>query len=97
MIKYKSKKYEEIDKRASIYLMFAAVLINLIMLISPEVLKFMMPEPYWSGVAMIPPLVLSSYFIYLYSYYVGLELHEKKTKVISITTVIATICNIGLN
>lgn len=95
--KYKEKKYKDIDKRASTYLMFAAVLVNLIMLVSPEVLKFMMPEPYWSGVLMIPPLVLSSYFIYLYSYYVGLELHEKKTKVISLTTLIATLCNIGLN
>lgn len=95
--KYKEKKYEEINKRASRYLMFAAFLVVLIMFVSPEVLKFMLPESYWDGETMIPPLVLSSYFIYVYSYYVGLELHEKKTKIISIITVIATIFNIALN
>lgn len=95
--KYTNSEYEAINKRASQYLFAVAIIASLIMLIAPEALKIMTPPDYWSGIPMIPPLVLSSYFIYMYSYYVGLELYEKRTKTISVLTLIATSSNVVLN
>lgn len=95
--KYSNKEYATINIRAQQYLYLASFMMADIMLVAPEVLKFMTPQSYWGGIVMIPPLVLSSYFIYMYSFFVNLELHEKTTKIIAITTLIAAICNIVLN
>ena len=95
--KYTNKEYGEINKRARQYLLLIAVLVSVIMLIAPETLKIMAPKAYWGGIPMIPPLILSSYFIYMYSYYVGVELYQKRTKTISMLTLIATVSNIWLN
>lgn len=95
--KYEKKEYRAIDLKAKLYLWLFASIMGIIMLLSPEVLMLLTPREYWSGISIIPPLVLSSFLIYSYSYYVGLELHEKKSKTVSIGTVTATIINIVLN
>lgn len=95
--KYIEKDYKAINMRANQYLEIVSVLMVGIMFISPEVLKIMTPGDYWNGINMIPPLVLSSYFIYMYSFFVNLELLEKQTKRIALITVIAAIINIVLN
>ena len=95
--KYKECKYSEIDKKASQCLFFASILTSVILLIAPEVLKLMTPKQYWNGVSMIPPLVVSSFLIYMYSLYIGVELYEKRTKSISLATIMATLSNVVLN
>ena len=95
--KYKSHRYIEIDKQARQYLLFASTLTAAILLVAPEALKLMTPSQYWTGTPMIPPLVASSFLIYMYSFYVGMELHEKRTKSISLATMTATVSNVFLN
>ena len=95
--KYILKEYEQINKKANEYLLLIANLTTIIMLIAPEILKAMAPSSYWGGIKMIPPLVLSSYFIYAYSYFVGLELHEKMSKNIAVLTLVSTGTNAILN
>ena len=95
--KYTNKEYSVINKKAQQYLFLASFMMADIILVSPEVLKFMTPEAYWGGVNMIPPLVVSSYFIYMYSFFINLELYEKTTKIIAISTFVSAIINIILN
>lgn len=96
-VKYAQKEYNRINERACKYLLLAAALMTIGMLVSPEVIELLTPKDYWSGIPLIPPLVGSCFLIYSYSYYVGLELQEKVTKTISIATLIATGVNVVLN
>lgn len=95
--KYIEGKYYEINKRAEKFLLLTAVLMLEIMLAAPEVLKFMTPATYWTGINLTPPLVASCFFMYMYSFSSGLELFEKKTKQISVITMLAAGINIILN
>lgn len=95
--KYIEGEYKEINKRAGRILLLTAVLMFEIMLAAPEVLKFMTPSTYWTGMNLIPPLVASCFFMYMYSFSSGLELFEKKTKQIAVITMFAAGINIILN
>ncbi len=95
--KYQNKQYKDINKVSAQYLSIAAVMMAGIILVAPEVLKLMTPPEYWDGMGMIPLLVMASYFIYMYSFFVNLELYEKKTKTIALITMIAAVSNIILN
>lgn len=95
--KYIEREYYEINKRARNFLLLTAVLMFEVMLAAPEVLKFMTPATYWTGIDLIPPLVASCFFMYMYSFSSGLELFEKKTKQISVITMLAAGINITLN
>lgn len=95
--KYKNKMYKEINRRAFQFLYILSMLTVIIMFVSPEIIKFIAPKEYWNGIPMIPPLTLASFITYVYTYYVGLELYEKRTKTISILTTIAAIVNAWTN
>lgn len=68
-----------------------------VILVGPEVVKLLAPENYWEGIPIIPPIVLANYLIFLYTLYVNIEHFHKKTPYITVNTVIAACCNIGLN
>jgi len=67
------------------------------MLVAPEILTIMAPKEYWSGKVLIPPIVLASFFMFLYSISVDLEYYYKSTKIIATNTIIAAGINIILN
>lgn len=94
---YIKNEYNNINRKAQRYLILVSIIMMVIMLIAPEILKIMTPESYWEGMSMIPPLVLASFFIYMYSFFINLELLEKNTKSIAIITLMAAIVNILLN
>lgn len=95
--RYKKKDYKGISKRAGEYLRITAIISVMAMLVAPEVLKIMAPKEYWSGIALIPPLVISVYIMQMYSSLVGLEVHEKKTKSMSVMSVLSMMFNVILN
>lgn len=86
-----------INKVVKIYIEVSLIVLIGILLISPELLKIMAPKEYWSGEILIPPILLASFFIFLYSISVNLEYYYKSTKIIAINTIIAAIINLGLN
>lgn len=95
--KYKEKKLDDINKLANDYVhLITCAMIGLI-LIGPEVVKLLASEKYWQGINIIPPVVLSNYFIFLYTFYVNVEHYHKKTPYITINTLIAAGVNVGLN
>ncbi|WP_042217111.1 oligosaccharide flippase family protein [Paenibacillus borealis] len=90
-------KKEIINQSVALYIEIALVVMVGILMIGPEVLVFMAPQEYWSGNILIPPVVLASFFIFLYSISVNLEYYYKSTKVIATNTIIAALVNLGLN
>lgn len=66
-------------------------------MVGPEVVKLLASSAYWDGIKIIPPIVLSNFVIFAYTLYVNTEHYYKKTKGITVNTVVAAIVNIVLN
>lgn len=93
--KMRDKKYNEIRKISNIYVIFFTFISVILLMISPEIIKLLSRnKEYWKGISMIAPILLSGFFIFLYSLPVNVEYYYKKTKIISIGTIFAAIFNI---
>lgn len=88
---------DSINKMVGYYIEIAMVVMIVILMIGPEILMLMAPKEYWSGKYIIPPILLASFLIFLYSISVDLEYYYKSTKIIAINTIIAATTNFGLN
>ncbi len=88
---------ELINKRAGVYIKVITYTMVAFILVGPEILKLLANNTYWEGISIIPPIVLSNYFIFAYTFYVNVEHIYKKTLGITINTLIAAILNIILN
>lgn len=95
--KIKNGEFSIINENAKIYLEIITVIMFGILMISPEVLVIMAPVEYLWGKILIAPILLGSFFMFLYSISVNLEYYYKSTKSIAISTVIAALINIILN
>lgn len=93
-----SKDNEEIaTKKCKRFIEIFTVITVGFVLLSREIVYLMADSSYWSGMRVIPFLVLGMYFAFMYQLPVTLELYYKKTKLIAMGTVIAGILNIILN
>lgn len=91
------KKYKEINTISKDYTDLICYAMIGIIMVSPEILKIMAPSDYWEGIRMLPPLVMSNFFSFAYTFYVNIEYYYEKTVFITINTVIAAVVNIVLN
>lgn len=64
---------------------------------APEAIQILGGKGYESGVACVPPIVLGIVCQFIYTHYVNIELHLKKTLYVSIGTIGAALLNIVLN
>lgn len=95
--KMKNREVELINEKVKLYIGIMTFVIISIILISPEVLRILAPKEYWRGEMIIPPIILSSYIIFIYTLYVNVEHFHKKTRHIAVNTIIAASSNIVLN
>ena len=65
--------------------------------IAPEAIAILGPEEYREGVWAIAPITLGLVCQFIYQQYVHIELHLKKTSIISLGTVFAALINLILN
>lgn len=87
----------EINANAKLYVEICTVFFCAILVVSPEVLIWFASERYCSGVIIIAPIILASYFQFLYSLAVDTEYYYKKTQIIATNTIIAAAVNLVLN
>ena len=91
------KKWDTLNKKSKNYIELFTILGLGFLLLSREVSYLMADSSYWSGINIIPILVITVYFTFMYQFPVNYEFFHKKTKIIAIGTVIAGIFNIILN
>lgn len=65
--------------------------------LAPEAIKILGGKGYEEGVGCVLPIVLGIVCQYIYTHYVNIELHLKRTKYVSMGTVVAALINVGLN
>ncbi|WP_461206458.1 lipopolysaccharide biosynthesis protein [Clostridium sp. DL1XJH146] len=93
----KSKNYNDIKEKYKYYIFLFSMITFMIIFISPEIVKIMSPSSYSDGLSIVPVIIISNFFIFLYSFPSNMEFYEKETKYISIGTFMAGFTNIVLN
>ena len=91
------KKYDELRKFSTFYISFFVVCVLGVILIAPELLFFLGGSKYSEAKYVIPAIVISNVFLFLYSMYVNIEQYEKKTNGMALATTISAVINIVLN
>lgn len=97
MKQHSKQALDKINIAAKYYVFIIGIVMSLIILCGPEILKFLAPEKYWSGISIIPPIVFATYIQFIYSFYVNIEHFHKKTASIASNTLISAISNVILN
>lgn len=95
--KIKENKAEEIKKTAYPALILIAIMNVFIMLLSPEIISIFAPDEFNDAIWVMPPIVMSIYFKFMYSLFSAFEFYHEETKYISFATMVGAIANVGLN
>ena len=95
--KLKENKVESIKKVMYPSLIFIAIVNVLLIGSVPEIIKFFAPESYYNAIWVVPPVTMSVYFMFLYSFFAFFEFYFEKPHYITIATVTGALTNIVLN
>ena len=91
-----NNKASMVNKSKNYIELFTIICIGFLLL-SREVSYIMADNEYYSGINLIPIIVIAAYFTFLYQFAVNYELFYRKTKIIAFGTTGAAIVNIILN
>lgn len=94
---YSVGKYEDVRKFNNVYMLAFFLIISLFMLISPELVHLFTDRSYWDSVYSLVPLSMSVFFELTYGICVNIEYLNKKNWLITISTLITIVINIGLD
>lgn len=95
--KYFANDFGEIRKAVRPLVILGCLLGVISVGLAPEMVLFLGGEAYQEAVYCVAPIVLGIICQFMYTHYVNIELHLKKTWYVSIGTIIAAVVNIILN
>lgn len=95
--KMRDRKIIDIKGIAYISLIGISLLNLLLMLFAPEIVKIFAPKEFFEAIWIIPPIAMSSVFIFSYDLFSSFEFYFEKTYFVMIASVIGALANIGLN
>ncbi len=90
-------KLDRIKKQSKVYMILMVFLSVIVMFVSPEIVRLLGRQDYWTASYSVIPIVAGGYFSFLYSIPASVEYYYAKTKLMSIGTGSAAIVNIVLN
>lgn len=93
----KAKNTKSINQLAKKYILLFSIGTCAIMLITPEVMKILGPEEYWTAGRVIAMVVFGIYFNFLYTFAVNYEFYSQSTRWIAVGSICAAAVNVGLN
>lgn len=95
--KINARQIEGIAKVAyPAFLIIAGVNILLIAF-APEIVAFFAPAAYYDAIWIIPPVAMSAYFMFAYTFFAVFEFYFEKTKYITFATLTGAVANVSLN
>ena len=95
--KLKEDRAKDITIIAYGLFVFVALLNLLLILFAPELVSIFAPKTYQDATWLIPPIAMSVYFMFQYTFFAVVEFYYKKTKYISIATIIGALINLVSN
>lgn len=94
---YYLENFDDIRKSTEKIVVFGCYVGLACIALAPEAILVLGGDKYLDGIWCVPPIVLGIICQYIYTHYVNIELHVKKTKYISYGTILAAGINIILN
>ena len=91
------KKIKGIEKVAYPAFIGIAVVNILLIALAPEAVKIFAPSEYYDAIWVIPPVAMSVYFTFSYTFFAVFEFYYEKTKLIAVATSAGAVLNIVLN
>lgn len=89
--------FDDIRAKSRIYFGVYAVFIFPVLLMAPEIIWILAGKEYYEARYIMPPVIISSVFQFIYGMYVNLETYEKKNWLVAVGTFGAALINIVLN
>lgn len=96
-LKIKGKESDEIKGTINVLLLIVSLAAAGLMLMAPELISIFGSKEYADAVYVIPPVVASVYFIFLYNLLAIPQFYYEKTQFLMISSIVAALLNIGLN
>lgn len=97
---YTCLKNNETDNMKSVLnglLVFVSALTLVFVAFAPEVITLVAPANYYEAIYCMPPVMISSFFTFLYSTFSIIEMYYEETKKIMVASIAAAVLNIILN
>lgn len=95
--KIKDRKIEDLSRVAYPSFIIIAVVNIVLILWGPEIVSLFAPEQYHDAIWVIPPVAMSVYFTFAYTFFAPFEFYYEKQKNIVTATLAGAILNIILN
>lgn len=95
--KIKSRQINSISAVAMPMMIFVAGINIVLIAFAPEIIYIFAPAEYHDSIYVIPPVTMSVFFIFLYSFFATFEFYYEKKKYIAISTSAGAVVNIILN
>ncbi len=93
----KKKNYSLINKVSISLLVCVAGVVAIANLLAPEIIHLFGGATYAEAIWVIPPIMLSVFFIFIYGMFAHIEFYFLKTKFMMVASVISAALNIALN
>lgn len=93
---YQNERYTEIKCKVTQYVLFVSMFFVGLFCVSPELIKLISNESFWSSINIVCFAILGVYFVFLYGLPAEIEYFYKQTKYIAVATVGAAVLNIVL-
>lgn len=91
------REYDKLRKASKPYSLFFGLITFALLLIGPEILFLLGGDDYMIGLNLMPVLIISYVFQFMYSLFVNIEFYHRKQYIIALSTIIAAVVNIALN
>lgn len=78
-------------------LVFVSALTLVFVAFAPEVIRIVAPVSYYEAIYCMPPVMISSFFTFLYSTFSIIEMYFEETKKVMVASVAAALLNVVLN
>jgi O-antigen/teichoic acid export membrane protein len=95
--KYYAKEYETIKKNSKLIAALGCYIGLACIALAPEAIAILGGASYQRGIYCVAPVTLGIVCKYIYTNYVNIEMHLKKTRFVPIGTMIAAVLNMMLN
>jgi len=95
--KLNKDKYDDINALAKKYAFIVMLVAVFLIFFAKEIVTILVDKRYQEAIGIIPIVIVSYFFFFLYTMYVNYAFYEKKTKNIAAITIIAGGLNVLLN
>ncbi|MBP3198975.1 MAG: oligosaccharide flippase family protein [Butyrivibrio sp.] len=93
----KEKDYDKLNRKVCNYVQVFTIIAMVFVMLCREVSMLFANEEYWSGMPLVPILVLVVYLTFIYQFAVNYEFFMAKPKYVAVGTTVAGVLNIILN